>query len=140
MIAVRMLRAGEEGVLAQAAPGVFDCPVHEDLAREFLSDPRHHIAVAIDGGAAVGFASAVHYIHPDKPAELWINEVGVALSHRRQGLAKRILDVLLNHGRMLGCKFAWVLTDTDNAAARALYASAGGEELSRNTVHVEFRL
>ncbi|HWA30588.1 MAG TPA: GNAT family N-acetyltransferase [Rhizomicrobium sp.] len=137
---VRMLRAGEEDVLLHAAPGVFDYPVQPHLAREFLSDPRHHIAVALDGGAAVGFASAVQYIHPDKPAELWINEVGVAPSHRRQGLAKTILEVLLDHGRTLGCSAAWVLTDTDNTAARALYGSAGGEELSRNTVHVEFKL
>lgn len=137
---VRMLRAGEEEVLLRAAPDVFDYPVRANLAREFLSDPRHHIAVAIDGGAVVGFASAVHYIHPDKPAELWINEVGMAPAHRRQGLAKKILEVLLDHGRAIGCSVAWVLTDTDNAAARALYESAGGEELSKNTVHVEFKL
>jgi L-amino acid N-acyltransferase YncA len=137
---VRMLRAGEEDILMRAAQGVFDYPVRDDLAREFLADPRHHIAVATDNGAVVGFASAVHYVHPDKPAELWINEVSVASTHRRQGLAKNILQVLLDHGRTLGCKVAWVLTDADNKASCALYASAGGEELSQNTVHVEFNL
>jgi GNAT superfamily N-acetyltransferase len=111
-----------------------------ELARAFLADPRHHIAVAIDDGAVVGFASAVHYIHPDKPAELWINEVAVAPTHRKRGLAKRIVEQALAHGRGLGCKVAWVLTDTDNRAALALYAAAGGKELSRNTVHVEFLL
>ncbi|MBS0276151.1 MAG: GNAT family N-acetyltransferase [Proteobacteria bacterium] len=139
-VTVRMLCAGEEDALTRAASGVFDYPVRADLAREFLADPRHHIAVAMDSGIVVGFASAVHYIHPDKPAELWINEVGVAPSYRRQGFAKKILEVLLDRGRTLGCHVAWVLTDTDNAAARALYGSAGGEELSQNTVHLEFKL
>ena len=31
----------------------------------------------MDEEQIVGFASAVHYVHPDKPPELWINEMGV---------------------------------------------------------------
>ena len=140
MAAIRMLQAGDEHLLAEAAPGVFDNAVRADLAAEFLADPRHHIAVAIEDGSIVGFVSALHYVHPDKPTELWINEVGVAPTHRRLGLAKALLDSMLEKGRTLGCKAAWVLTDKDNAAARALYAAAGGKELSENTVHVEFKL
>ncbi|MBS0272870.1 MAG: GNAT family N-acetyltransferase [Proteobacteria bacterium] len=140
MPTVRMLRADEDALLACAVPDVFDHAVRPDLVREFLSDPRHHIAVALEGEAIVGFVSAVHYVHPDKPAELWINEVGVASSHRKRGLAKEMMQTMLVHGRALGCEVAWVLTDTENAAARTLYASVGGEELSQNTVHVEFKL
>jgi aminoglycoside 6'-N-acetyltransferase I len=67
---IRLLRAGEESILSHTAPDVFDNPVRAELAREFLNDPRHHIVVAIDGNTVVGFASAVHYVHPDKPTEL----------------------------------------------------------------------
>lgn len=140
MATVRMLRAGEDGLLLHAAPDVFDYTVRPELAREFLADPRHHIAVALESDVVVGFVSAVHYVHPDKPMELWINEVGVAPSHRKRGLAKQMLQTMLAHGRALGCKEAWVLTDADNAAARALYASAGGRERPEKTVHVEFAL
>lgn len=140
MTTVRMLRADDGAFLARRAPDVFDNPVQQSLVREFLSDPRHHIVAALDGDTVVGFVSAVHYVHPDKPAELWINEVSVAGSYRKCGLAKEMMRAMLTHGRELGCKVAWVLTDTDNAAARALYRSAGGEELSQNTVHVEFKL
>jgi ribosomal protein S18 acetylase RimI-like enzyme len=73
-------------------------------------------------------ASAVRYVHPDKPSELWINEVGVSPRYQRRGLAKRILAELLAEGRRQGCREAWVLTDFDNAAARATYRSAGGVE------------
>ena len=119
---------------------MFDDDVHPDWTREFLEDPRHHLAVAVDGDAVVGFASAVHYIHPDKPAELWINEVGVAPAHQGQGLGKRILSALLERGRELGCAQAWVLTDRSNAAAKRLYSAAGGVEAEGETIMFEFAL
>ncbi|HTQ12328.1 MAG TPA: GNAT family N-acetyltransferase [Rhizomicrobium sp.] len=139
-IEVRMLRPGEEAALARAAPEVFDNAVDPALAREFLADPHHHIAVALDRGVVVGFASGVDYVHPDKPRELFVNEVGVAPTHRGQGIGKRVVAALLDHGRAVGCKVAWVLTDRDNKAARALYESCGAEALSDETVHYEFRL
>jgi aminoglycoside 6'-N-acetyltransferase I len=139
-VEVRMLQAGEEDILAIPAPGVFDNDIDPKLAREFLADPRHHIAVALDNGIVVGFASAVDYIHPDKPRELWINEVGTAPTHQGQGIGKRVMACLTAHGKSLGCNVAWVLTDTNNTAARALYKAAGGKELSTDTVHVEWDL
>ena len=63
---VRILKAGDEAVLSKVADGTFDNDIDRDTAARFLADPRHHIAVAIDGGTVVGFASGVHYFHPDK--------------------------------------------------------------------------
>jgi len=125
---IRVLRAGDEAVLADVAPGVFDNAVDPGLTRAFLADRRHHIAVAIDAGVVVGFASGVDYVHPDKPAEMWINEVGVAPTHQQRGLGRGILGALLGVAEQLGCVNAWVLTDETNTAARALYASLGGVE------------
>jgi len=124
-IEIRVLGPGDEGLLASAGPDVFDDPVTPELAAAFLRDPHHYIAVAVDDGVVVGFASGVHYAHPDKAAELWINEVGVAESHRRRGLAAAALRALLDVGRRLGCGEAWVLTDRSNDAAMRLYASLG---------------
>lgn len=136
---VRLLGVGDLGVLDQVADDVFDERVDPKLWGEFLADPRHHLVVAVDAGVVVGFASAVHYVHPDKPPQLWINEVGVAPTHQRRGLARALLDVLVDLGRRLGCSEAWVLTDEDNAAARAAYRSAGGEETT-GVVMVTFPL
>ena len=110
------------------AAEVFDKPIDAELTREFLEDPRHHIAVAVDDGLVVGFASGVHYIHPDKPAELWINEVALAPTHRHRGLGKAVLEALLDVGRAQNCTVAWVLTYRNNVAARALYSSVGWTE------------
>jgi ribosomal protein S18 acetylase RimI-like enzyme len=96
--------------------------------------------VAVEDGAVVGFASGVHYVHPDKPAELWINEVGVAPSHQRQGLGKRLLQALFARGRELGCREAWVLTSPANGPAVRLYESVGGVDMADPPVMFTFRL
>jgi ribosomal protein S18 acetylase RimI-like enzyme len=125
---IKILQPGDDHVLMNVAEGVFDQPVDAKLTKEFLEDPRHHIAVAIDDGKVVGFASGVHYIHPDKPPELWINEVGVASTHQRRGLGKAVLRALFEVGRSHNCTAAWVLTHRSNADAMALYSSVGGIE------------
>ncbi|MEP7325926.1 MAG: GNAT family N-acetyltransferase [Gemmatimonadota bacterium] len=139
-IEIRILQQGDRAVLNRVAAGVFDNPVDARLADEFLGDPRHHIVVAIEDGVVVGFASGVHYVHPDKAPELFINEVGVAPSHHRQGLGKAVVTSLLEIGRHLGCREAWVLTDRENAAGMALYASAGGEEAIDPSIMFNFPL
>ena len=138
---VRLLRAGDESALERVASDVFDDPVDARRAAEFVADPRHHLAVAIEDCVVVGFVSAVHYVHPDKLApELWINEVGVAATHRGRGLAKNLLHTILDVARRLGCREAWVLTDRSNAAALHTYASAGGVETPPDSVMFTFRL
>jgi GNAT superfamily N-acetyltransferase len=123
---IRILGRDDASVLRRVAPDVFDGPVDPRWSAEFFADSRHHLAVALDDGEVVGVASGVHYVHPDKPPELWINEVGVAPTHQAQGIGRRLLDALLAHGRALGCKDAWVLTDRPNPPAEQLYESAGG--------------
>jgi ribosomal protein S18 acetylase RimI-like enzyme len=141
-IEIRFLNDGDHALLMAAAPeAVFDDDVDERAAREFLADPRHHIVVAIDDGAVVGFVSAVHYVHPDKAGpELWINEVSVASTHRRRGVGKLLMRAMLDRGRETGCSVAWVLTDRSNPAAMGLYESAGGAEDPAQVVMYEFPL
>lgn len=138
MLTIKILTQSDASLLQNAANDLFDQPIDEKLAAEFLNDPRHHIVVAIFNEQIVGFASAVHYIHPDKPAELWINEVGVAEEHQNKGIAKSIMKQLFQLGKSLGCASAWVLTEADNLPANRLYQSAGGEK--SETVMYEFKI
>jgi ribosomal protein S18 acetylase RimI-like enzyme len=140
-IEIKLLGRQDAGVLAHLEPDVFDNPIDVGRANEFLADPRHHLAVAVEGGVVVGFVSAVHYVHPDKPRpELWINEVGVAATHRRRGLGTRLLRALFAVARALGCTEAWVLTDRANTAAMRLYAAAGIPHQPTDHVMFTFRL
>lgn len=140
-VEIRALGPGDEGVLSRVASDVFDYPVNLTWAAEYLGDPRLHLVVALDNATVVGFASGVHYLHPDKPPELFINEVGVAPSHHRQGLGQRLLQELMERGRTLGCGLAWVLTSRTNTPALRLYTSLGGRDASEEAqVMFEFAL
>jgi ribosomal protein S18 acetylase RimI-like enzyme len=125
-IEVRLLGTDDAGMLSRVADDVFDNAVDPEWSRAFFADRHSHMAVALDDGLVVGMVSAIDYVHPDRAPQLWINEVGVASSHRRQGLARRLLDLMLAHGRALGCTEAWLGTDGANVAARTLYDRAGG--------------
>lgn len=138
---IRLLGSHDIDVFDHVADDVFDHDLVPATIGEFLHDPRHHVAVALADGMIVGFVSAVHYVHPDKVApELWINEVGVAEGYRRHGLARQMINLMLDHGRRLGCHEAWVLTERDNHAAMNLYVAIGGAEDHNDTVMFNFRL
>ena len=135
-----MLGPGDAAVLGRVLPDVFDNAVDPRYAAEFFADPRHHLAVAQDGDVVVGMASALHYVHPDKPPEMYINEVGVAPAYRNRGIGRELLKALFTHGLTLGCTEAWLGTGKTNAAARRMYAAAGGREEDEETVIVWFSL
>jgi len=138
---IKILRPEDAAVLLAVGPDVFDDAVDPRVATEFLNDPRHHLVAAIDRGVVVGFASAVHYVHPDKRSpEMWINEVGVATTHRGRGVARAILQRLLEVARAIGCVEAWVLTDRTNEAALRLYKASGGIEAPSDQVMLTFRI
>jgi ribosomal protein S18 acetylase RimI-like enzyme len=139
-IAIRELGPGDDAWVANVAADVFDHRVEPHLTTEFLNDPRHHLVAAIDADRIVGFVSAVHYVHPDKPRELWINEVSVASTHRDRGIAKRLMRAMLDVGDHLGCHAAWVLTDRANVHAMRLYAGCGGVAAQDDIVMFEFAL
>ncbi|HEY7636245.1 MAG TPA: GNAT family N-acetyltransferase [Gemmatimonadales bacterium] len=138
-LSLRLLSPADAHYLERVAPETFDNEIDPVLVAEFLNDRRHHIVVAIDGDIVVGFVSALHYLHPDKPAELWINEVAVAPTHQRAGIGTAMLRRMLEHGKELGCTQAWVLTDPDNLAANLVYQRCGGMAAAGVTVMYEFQ-
>ncbi|MCY1055910.1 GNAT family N-acetyltransferase [Nannocystis sp. SCPEA4] len=138
---IRALGVDEADLLDRVAADVFDDPIVPARAREFLADAHHHLVVAVEDGLVVGMVSAVDYLHPDKAEpELWINEVGVASSHRGQGLGQVLLRATLALGQQLGCRVAWVATERSNTPAMRLYAAVGGVEEPQDTVLFTFRL
>ncbi len=138
-IAVRLLTLAEVDALLRVDPDVFDDEVRLDWAREYLADPRAQLAVAIVEGVVIGMASGLVYNHPDKPRQLFINEVGVAEPYRRRGVGRRLIERLLETGRAAGCVEAWVATETENQTAREFYAAIGGREEPTSAVVYTFR-
>lgn len=124
---IRALTADDLNLLLAVAPGLFDNPVDPGQARAFLADPLHHMVAALEGGQVLAFASGSVQLHPDKPPALFITEVGTRDSHQRRGLARAVVQALMDRGRAAGCRGVWVATEPDNAPARALYRGLGGE-------------
>ena len=124
-VETRLLGPRDIDILDRCADDVFDKTISRRFAAEFLGDARHHVVVAIEDNVVIGMATGVHYVHPDKAPQLFINEVGVASSHRGRGIGRELLDKLVHRAVELGCTEAWVLTDRENIAARRLYESAG---------------
>jgi ribosomal protein S18 acetylase RimI-like enzyme len=120
------LRPGDEALLDRVAPDVFDEPVRPDRLRSYLASPGHLMILALDGDLVVGQCAGVIHAHPDKATELYVDEVGTATSHLRQGVATAMMGELFAWGRELGCEEAWLGTELDNAAANGLYQAFGG--------------
>jgi ribosomal protein S18 acetylase RimI-like enzyme len=105
---------------------VFDHKVQPALLNAFLANSANLLVVAVAEGQVVGMATGISYVHPDKPLELFINEVGVSGRFHRQGLGRKLVARLLQEGKELGCTGAWVATELDNKPARSLYEGTGG--------------
>jgi ribosomal protein S18 acetylase RimI-like enzyme len=127
-IDVMFLTAKDLSVLDRVEADVFDNPVQPQWAAQFLSNPGNLLAVAVHENVVVGMASAIAYVHPDKPFQLFINEVGVCERCQKQGVGMRLMNALLERGKLIGCTEAWVATEESNFAARALYSAAKGIE------------
>ena len=128
---VRRLGPGDEDAV-HAARSLFDEAPDAEARRRFLAQPTHHLLVAYDGAdTPLGFVSGVELTHPDKGTEMFLYELGVDDSARRQGVGRTLVQALAALAREQGCYDMWVLADADNAAAQAAYARAGGREAAR---------
>lgn len=120
-IAIRLLAPGDEDIVRRLA--TYDGPGD---AEGLLADRRALMLVAFDGGLPVGFVLA-HELprrHGDR-SKLFVYEVDVAPSHRRRGIASALLAQLAELARERGIRAGFVLSETDNGPANALYRDAG---------------
>ncbi len=127
-VAIHVVDHDNASLLDRVDEDVFDYPVRPELLRAFLENPANLLVVAVTACEVVGMATGIAYLHPDKPLSLFINEVGVSGRFRRRGIGRNLVTALIARGRELGCVEAWVATEQDNKAARALYQSLGGEQ------------
>lgn len=118
---ITRMRPGDEPVFVNIAPDVFDEPIDASRLHDHLRAPGHLMVLAFDGDLIVGQCAGVIHRHPDKPTELYVDEVGTASTHLRRGIARLMMDELFAWGRELGCTEAWLGTETDNEPAKALY-------------------
>lgn len=104
-------------------------PPSDEYVRDLLS--QHHVVhlIAKDGDAPVGALSAfVLRKHERARAEMYIYDLAVAASHRRQGIATALIEALKPIAREQGAWVIFVQAEPPDEPAVALYTKLGTRE------------
>ncbi len=115
-------------VLNAVADDIFDHEISQTYLQAYLLAPGHALFDSLSLGVVVGQIRGMTQFHPDKPGELYIDNLGVAQSHRRHGIARRLVRALVEWGAGEKCETVWVATEPDCKVARAFYAAMGFEK------------
>ncbi|MDD9921280.1 MAG: GNAT family N-acetyltransferase [Boseongicola sp.] len=134
-ITIRNLGPEDAHVLDRVREGTFDNPIDPTLAWGFLATRVNEIVVALDQGEVIGFVSGTVIMHPDKPTQFFVNELGVHEDYRRQGIATRLMRRIGELAGDRGCEALWLATEIDNDVARSFYESIDAEETDNAIVY-----
>lgn len=122
---IRILRPGDEALLARAVAMIEEAELSPAQAAAFLADPSLVNVVALAAGEPVGFVYG-YVLKRFEAVSFFIYSVDVEESHRRRGVARAMIEALKREGRTGRWDEMFVFTNAGNAAAMRLYASAGG--------------
>ncbi|MEM7700335.1 MAG: GNAT family N-acetyltransferase [Pseudomonadota bacterium] len=124
------ITAANAGLLDRVAPGTFDHAIDPKRLERYLANPANWMCVAVKDGLVVSMCMCVVHDHPDKPTELFLDEIGTGDDWRQQGAARVLMEKVFERADAEGIEEIWLGTEPDNVAARALYESTGakGEE------------
>lgn len=116
----------------------FDASVNPDLSdlvANYLDRGAEIVVIESDGDII-----ATGILIPDDATVGRIVRMSVAAAHRRQGLARRIVEELVRRARRRGMSEVRVLTDTPWTSAVELYAACGFTEVRRDATDTHFVL
>ena len=106
-----------------------DEPYTAESLERYLGDPTNIFVVAHDEQQLLGMASASLRRKPyGDMLWLYVDEVDVAVPHRRKGVGKALMRFLLDLAGALDCDELWLGAEAGNTAAVALYRSLDGDE------------
>ncbi|MBI5294254.1 MAG: GNAT family N-acetyltransferase [Chloroflexi bacterium] len=112
---------------------IFDEKIVPHRLSALVREPSQIMLVAVSEGLVVGQVLAVIHKHPDKPTELYIDDLAVSEKVQRRGIATRLLEELFMIGVQRGCEEVWVATEPENEPAKKFYSSLN---LSTRTAEV----
>lgn len=123
-----LLEKNNTHLLNNIAEEVFDYKINPNSLQSFLECPRHIMYIAVENEVVIGMVSAVEYFHPDKPAQLWINEIAVTPNQRNKEIGRQLIKAVIAEGKNRGCNYAWLGTDVDNHKAQRCFAAVPNGE------------
>jgi ribosomal protein S18 acetylase RimI-like enzyme len=136
-VEIKVLGPGDEDLLVRAVELADEGPLTPERATAHLADTDLVSLVALDGAEPVGFVYG-HVLRRFEAVSFFIYSVDVIESRQRRGIAKAMLGKLSELGRSGRWDEMFVFTNAGNAAAMALYASAGGVRPNPDDVMFDF--
>ncbi len=98
-----------------------------DQPGAFTEAPAALAFVALGGAdEVIGWCWGYHLVRPDAAPMLYLHELEVAESHRRQGHGRALVEAFVAAGRSAGAAKMFLSTAEANEPARRLYDSMGG--------------
>ncbi|WP_392671977.1 GNAT family N-acetyltransferase [Streptomyces sp. LN785] len=97
-----------------------------DVVRAFADTPGALAFVAADGTEILGWCWGYRLARPDSAPMLYVHQLEVAESNRRNGVGRDLLRAFMEAGVKAGATKMFLTTGEANAAARSLYESLGG--------------
>lgn len=110
------------------------------LARA-LSDNYCYFLVCLLEREPIGYLSA--YRFPDVEHDgflVYLYDIVVRVDHRRRGVARRLIEALLEHCRVEGVSRIWVGTSRENHAAAQAFEATGASRESETYVEFTYAL
>lgn len=120
-ISTHWIDASNAHLLDNVAAGTFDHPIAPDRLARYLASPLNWMAVALHDVLVVGMVMLMVHDHPDKPSELFLDEIGTGDDWRRKGIARALMQEVFKRADAEGIEEIWLGTEPDNVAARGLY-------------------
>lgn len=110
-------------LLHSIAPEVFDESITGEYLTGYLASPHTMLYLAFHNHKIIGQIQAFIQLHPDKPADLYIDNLGVTPEFQRYGVGTQLIAAVLKAGRERGCRSAWLSAEADNEVVRAFYTA-----------------
>jgi aminoglycoside 6'-N-acetyltransferase I len=124
-MAIEIIQLSESNmdILNNYDEDIFDEKIDTYRLAAMLKERNNILLVAVNEGVVIGQVLGVIHRHPDKPTELYIDDLGVSETFQRRGIATRLLEQLYIIGIDRGCDEVWVATEPENEPAIKFYES-----------------
>ena len=120
-LSTHWIDASNTHLLQKVAAGTFDHDIDPQRLERYLANSANWMGVAIHVGQVVGMVMAVVHTHPDKPTELFLDEIGTGDDWRRKGIARVLMQKTFDRADEEGIDEIWLGTESDNIPAQKLY-------------------
>ena len=122
-IDIIQLNENNMDVLNNYDEDIFDEKIDTYRLAAMLKEQNNILLVAVNEGIVIGQVLGVIHRHPDKPIELYIDDLGVSEKFQRRGVATLLIEQLYIIGIDRGCEEVWVATEPENEPAIKFYES-----------------